>query len=221
VLSWLLLRGKCRDCATPISSRYPLVEAATALFFIIVTAAFVPTLALADGAAETISSLLVLVAFLYLAAISIALTLIDLDTHTLPNRIVLPAYLVLAPLLAGAGILAGNGSALISAAIGGGALFALYFAAAVLYAGGMGFGDVKLAGILGLSLGFLGWGPLVVGAFAAFFLGGLFGIVLILLRRAKKGTGIPFGPWMLAGAWIGIFWGDSLWTGYLQLVGLS
>ncbi len=88
------------------------------------------------------------------------------------------------------------------------ALFLFYLIAALVYPGGMGFGDVKLAGVLGLFLGFLGWGPLVVGAFAAFLLGGLFALVLVALRRAGRKSGIPFGPWMLAGAWVGIFFGS-------------
>ena len=85
----------------------------------------------------------------------------------------------------------------------------------------MGFGDVKLAGVLGLFLGFLGWAPLVVGAAAAFLLGGVFGIVLLIAGRAKRGRAIPFGPWMVVGAWIGIFAGEPLAAGYLKLVGLS
>jgi leader peptidase (prepilin peptidase)/N-methyltransferase len=85
----------------------------------------------------------------------------------------------------------------------------------------MGLGDVKLAGVLGVFLGYLGWGPLAVGAFSAFLLGGLFGIALVITGRARKGSGIPFGPWMLAGAWVGIFFGDAVWNGYLALVGLA
>jgi leader peptidase (prepilin peptidase)/N-methyltransferase len=84
----------------------------------------------------------------------------------------------------------------------------------------MGLGDVKLAGVLGLFLGYLGWGQLAAGAAAGFVLGGLFGAVLMLLRRARRGSGIPFGPWMLVGAWIGIVFGQQIAGGYLALVGL-
>src|SRR5690606_11872627 len=91
-------------------------------------------------------------------------------------------------------------------------LWAAYHAMAFLYPGGMGFGDVKLAGVLGMYLGFLGWGPLLVGAFAAFLLGGLFALGLVVTRKANRKSGIPFGPWMLVGAWVGIFAGDPLWT---------
>jgi leader peptidase (prepilin peptidase)/N-methyltransferase len=110
---------------------------------------------------------------------------------------------------------------LLRAAIAAAALFALYFIMAIAYPGGMGFGDVKLAGVLGLFLGFLGWGELAVGAFAAFVLGGVFGVVLLIARRAGRKSRIPFGPWMLLGAWVGVFFGGAIWTVYLGLYGLA
>lgn len=227
VVSWLLLRAKCRSCREPISARYPLVELATGILFIFVALRFWPAIASAIptvGSTSTtaaVAGFLTLIAFLYLAAISIALALIDLDTHTLPNKIVLPSYIVGAALLGTSGILAGDYSALITGAVGLVALFALYFAMAIAYPGGMGFGDVKLAGVLGLYLGFLGWGPLVVGAFAAFLLGGIYAIALVVAGKATRKNGIPFGPWMLAGAWVGVFIGGAAWNGYLSLVGLT
>jgi leader peptidase (prepilin peptidase)/N-methyltransferase len=96
----------------------------------------------------------------------------------------------------------------------------LYAILAFAYRGGMGLGDVKLAGVLGLFLGYLGWAPLVVGAFAAFLLGGLFSIVLLVLRRANRKSGIPFGPWMLGGAWVGVFFGAPVALQYLSVFGL-
>jgi leader peptidase (prepilin peptidase)/N-methyltransferase len=99
-------------------------------------------------------------------------------------------------------------------------MYVAYFLMAIAYPGGMGFGDVKLAGVLGLFLAWLGWGELLVGAFAAFVLGGVFSIILLAFRRAGRKSGIPFGPWMLAGAWVGIFLGDSIFAGYLSLFGL-
>ena len=238
VLSWLFLRGKCRDCAEPISKRYPLVELGTGLAFVAVTAWWVidggldtaagglldhrsAPLSLATRPTETaIASVVVLVAFLYLAAISVVLALIDLDVHKLPNAIVLPSYLVVGVLFAAAAALSGDWGALLRAAVGLAGMWVFYLILALVRPGGMGFGDVKLAGVLGAYLGWLGWGPLAVGAFAGFVLGGLFAIALIVLRRAKRTSGIPFGPWMLAGAWVGIFFGAPLFSGYLTAIGL-
>ncbi|TFW00124.1 prepilin peptidase [Leifsonia flava] len=210
VVSWLILRGRCRHCSEPISPRYPLVEAGTALAFV----------AVAVGAAFGLYSWVVVPASLYLAAISIALGLIDIDTHLLPNRIVLPSYLVVAALLVVAAVITGEWDALLRVAIGCAALFLFYFVLLLIYPAGMGFGDVKLAGVLGLALGWMGWPALIVGGFAAFLLGGIFSIALLATRKAGRKSGIPFGPWMLLGAWVGIFFGDAIATGYLSLVGL-
>jgi len=219
VVSWLVLRAKCRDCGAPISARYPLVELATGLLFAAAALRF--PIALDDAGTRAAASMLVLVAALYFAAVSVALAGIDLDTHKLPNAIVLPSYLVVGLLLAAASVIVGDLGYLLRAAIGAAVLFAAYFVMALVYPGGMGMGDVKLAGVIGLMLGFLGWGTLVVGAFAAFLLGGLFGIALLVGRRANRKSGIPFGPWMLAGAWLGIFIGERVWNGYLGLFGLA
>lgn len=226
VLSWLLLGGKCRNCGEAISKRYPLVELGTGIAFAGVVVWFVVAGASAGSAAgvgsvAAVGPILELVAFLYLAAVSVALGLIDLDTHRLPNSIVLPSYLVGIVLLGATALLGGDYSALLRAGIGMAALWLAYLLMALAYPGGMGFGDVKLAGVLGLFLGFLGWGPLVVGAFAAFLLGGLFSIGLLVARKANRKSGIPFGPWMLAGAWVGILVGSQVWGGYLSLIGVA
>lgn len=222
VVSWLVLRGRCRDCRARISMRYPLVELLTALAFAVVAAWALGRWGGEAVAGPGVAALaLTLAGFLYLAAISIALALIDLDTHRLPDRIVLPAYVVGALLLGGAALLAGDPGALVRAAVGGAASWLLYALLALAYPGGMGFGDVKLAGVLGLFLGFAGWGELVIGGFAAFVLGGAYGVVLLVARRATRRSGIPFGPWMLAGAWLGLFAGGPVAAAYLTAVGLG
>lgn len=82
-------------------------------------------------------------------------------------------------------------------------------------------GDVKLAGVIGLVLGWVGWSALAVGALAAFLLGGLAAAILIVARRASRTSGIPFGPWMLGGAWVGILLGEPIARGYLAVFGLD
>jgi leader peptidase (prepilin peptidase)/N-methyltransferase len=222
VLSWLVLRGRCRDCGAPISPRYPLVELSTGVAFAAVALWSIGgTVDSWMSSGATVAALLAFAAFLYLASISIALTLIDLDVHRLPDSLVLPSYVVAAALLSAASLLTGDLAALARAGIGLAALFLAYLIMALMYPGGMGYGDVKLAGLLGLYLGWLGWPQLIVGAFAAFLLGGLFAILLLLTRRAGRRSGIPFGPWMIAGAWVGIFFGDGIAEWYLGLFGLG
>lgn len=221
IVSWLVLRAKCRGCGTSISSRYPLVEAGTAIFFTVVAVVALSGSLGTANARTVVSGALVLIAFLYFAAITVVLGLIDIDTHTLPNRIVLPAYLVAVVLLVAASVVGGHYEALLRAGIGMVGLWLAYAAMAFAYPGGMGFGDVKLAGVVGILLGWSGWGALAVGALAAFILGGLYAMALIVLRRANRKSGIPFGPWMLAGAWLGIGVGNTVFPAYLSFFGLT
>lgn len=186
VLGWLVLRGRCAACRGPIGVRYPLVEIGTAALFVAVAARFGFTS--------------VLPAYLYLAAIAVALAVIDLDVRRLPDVIVLPSYAVGAGLL-----LAGGWSPLTRALLAMGALGLGYLAVAMAYPGAMGFGDVKLAGLLGLYLGWLGWTAVLVGTFAGFLLGGMAGMALVVSRRGGRKTALAFGPYMLAGALLAVF----------------
>ncbi|MGH9033479.1 MAG: prepilin peptidase, partial [Acidimicrobiia bacterium] len=95
------------------------------------------------------------------------------------------------------------------------AMFGAFYALASLRPADMGLGDVKLAGVLGLMLGWLGWGVVVVGAFLGFLLGGLAGVVLVLAGRAGRRSAIPFGPFMLLGALAAVAWGRPLLDAYL------
>lgn len=234
VLGWIVLRGRCASCRTRISPRYPIVEAITGVAFAVTawsgisvyegTLGTTLTAYLASPAwdgvvrpASVWATALVIGAFLYFAAISIVLTLIDLDTHRLPNSIVLPSYLVAGILFTVASWLSGDWTSLLRAAIGMSALYLFYAALRLIRPGGMGGGDVKLAGLIGLYLGWFGWGALAVGAFAAFVYGGVFGILLMLLRRAGRKSAIPFGPWMILGAWTGVFAGEAIGRWYVNL----
>jgi leader peptidase (prepilin peptidase)/N-methyltransferase len=221
VLSWLVLGGKCRDCKAGISVRYPFVELLTGVVFAAVALRFAPWDALMGTGAEIAGAAIETLAFAVLAGVGIALAWIDIDTQRLPDAIVLPAYPVFGALLVAAAATTGEWEALLRAGLGGAILLVGYFAMAFAYPRGMGLGDVKLAGLLGLALGWLGWGELAVGAFAPFLLGGLFAVALVVLKGAGRGSGIPFGPWMLGGTALAVFAGDPIWHSYLRLVGLE
>jgi leader peptidase (prepilin peptidase)/N-methyltransferase len=205
VVSWLVLRGRCRTCGEPISIRYPAVELLTAVVFGLLAWHFGWTWALP--------------AFLYLGAIGVALAAIDIDTKRLPDVIVLPSYAVAAVLLGAAAGLDHDWHALLRVAAGGVALWAFYLLLVLVYPRGMGWGDVKLAGVLGMYLGWLGWGPLIVGGFLGFLLGGLLGAALMVAGRAGRKTKIPYGPYMLLGAFLAVFWGQRIADWYRGILG--
>jgi leader peptidase (prepilin peptidase) / N-methyltransferase len=237
VISWLVLRGRCRDCHEPISARYPAVELFTGLIFLVMALHFGTTWELP--------------AYLYFAAIGVALAMIDFDVKRLPNAIVLPSYVVAGALLLLPAALDGQWADYLRAWEGAAALYLFFFIVRLIYPAGMGFGDVKFAFVVGMYLGYLGWGVLVIGAFSGFLIGGLVGIVVMLLpqpkdeqpvpvsvgsdapagdadtepsaesattearpsRRSKRR--VPFGPFMVIGAWVGILWGQALWNAYM------
>jgi leader peptidase (prepilin peptidase)/N-methyltransferase len=204
VLGWLILRGRCRDCAAPISPRYPLVEAATAGVFAV--------MALKFGLSPELP------AFVYLASVGIALALIDIDVKRLPDVLTLPSYGVGVVLLGVASL--DDPHSLLRAVLGAAAMFGLYFALCFAYPAGMGFGDVKLAGVLGLYLGWIGWDAWGVGLMLGFFLGGAFGIGVMIAKKGGRKTAVPFGPFMLLGALVGILAGPQLLDAYLRLTGV-
>jgi leader peptidase (prepilin peptidase)/N-methyltransferase len=158
---------------------------------------------------------LVLAACAYFGVMAVRLTVIDIRHHLLPNRIVFPSYGVGGVLLlaaVAAVLAAGADAASVPDAAarlfglpgmrifaGGAALWLFYFVLRMIYPPGMGFGDVKLAGVLGMYLGYLGWGHVFAGTFAAFLLGGLWSLGLLAARRGTLKPDIPFGPFMLAG----------------------
>lgn len=196
VFGWLLLRGRCYDCSEPISARYPLVEAATGVLFAAVTWRLL-----------AIDLPWALAAYLYLAAVGVALAMIDIDVLRLPDRIVLPSYAVVAVLLTIATVGADDWWPLGRAALGAAAMFAFYFALAFASPAGMGFGDVKLAGVLGALMGYLSWWALIIATFGAFLLGAIVGVALIVTRRGGRKTAIPFGPFMITAALATVFAG--------------
>ena len=138
------------------------------------------------------------------AAVAVVLGTVDLLEKRLPNAVLYPSMIVLVVLLSGTSAITGTWGALLSAFGGAAALFALYFVLAVISPSGIGMGDVKLAALIGLMLGYLGWVPLLVGGVAGFLIGGVTSVVALLSGRASLKTALPFGPAMLAGAILGI-----------------
>lgn len=160
----------------------------------------------------------VLPAYLYLGAVSVALAVIDIRTRRLPNPITLPSYPIGVALLGVAVPFVQDGPArFVHALIGMAGLYVFFLVLFLIYPKGMGFGDVKLAGLLGLYLGWFGFGVLIVGAFLGYILGGVYGLGAILAGRATRKTAIPFGPFMIAGALLAVFIGGWLVELYLSL----
>jgi leader peptidase (prepilin peptidase) / N-methyltransferase len=194
VVGWLVLRGSCADCRGPIPIRYPAVELLTGALFVLVTWRVVH-----------LDQLPALPALLTFTALGIAVGVIDLDTRRLPDALVLPAYPVLAVLLVAAAAVRDDWWAAARAGLGALALFAFFFALALISPRGMGFGDVKLAGVIGLVLGYLSWSALLLGGFAGFFLGAVVGVAMLASGAGTRMTALPFGPFMVLGALAGLW----------------
>jgi len=158
------------------------------------------------GAALLASTRVETVAFGVLALACALLVTIDLAEHRLPDVIVLPMYPILLGGFTATAAVSGEWGDLGRSVAAMAALGAGYFALAWINPAGLGLGDVKLAGVLGLFLGWFGWANLLAGTLAAFLLGGAFAVVLLITRRANRKTAFPFGPWMVAGAAAGAAW---------------
>ena len=192
VLSYVLLRGRCRQCRTPIGWRYPAVELATAVL-------------VAACVADFGVSLHALAAAIFCIAL-VAISAIDIERRIVPNRIVLPATLVVLAVM-----MAWKPSVEWSAAGFGAALF--LFLAALAYPAGMGMGDVKLALLMGAALGRTVPVALMLGMLAAMVPG-----IVLLAKHGKAGRkmGVPFGPFLALGSVVALFWGHDLLQAYLS-----
>jgi leader peptidase (prepilin peptidase)/N-methyltransferase len=199
VLSWLLLRGRCRRCGARISAVYPALELSTA-GLVVLAAVRYPD----PWQAVLVAGLLALMP---------GIAVIDLRHRIIPNRLTYPALLVSAVLIVVAWLL-GDAVDPLRAALGfllyGGGLFVV---AAV--SRGMGMGDVKLAALIGLVLGSLGLGFVGVAAGAAIVLGGLGAIVALAMGKGRK-SAIPFGPYLAAGAVVAGLWGEPISSWYVE-----
>jgi len=170
--------------------------------------------ALFAGMAARLADSWALPAYLVLTAGLVALALIDLEHYLLPNRIVYPLTVAMLALLTLAAVGDGDGDALIRAVLGGVAAFAALGVLHVASPRSMGFGDVKLAFVLGLALGWLGWGELLLGLFLGFLYGAVVGVTLMALRLRGRKDHVPFGPFLAAGTLTAVLWGDAILRWY-------
>jgi leader peptidase (prepilin peptidase)/N-methyltransferase len=154
-------------------------------------------------------------AWLVLFAALLAIAVIDLEHYIVPNRILIPLTAAAVPLLALA-VLGDDGDLtdFVRGLLGGVAGLIAMFALNLISPRGMGMGDVKMSFVLGLYLGFLGWGEVVLGFFAAFLLGALVGVALIVLKRRGPKDAVPFGPFLAAGTVLAALWGDPILRWY-------
>jgi leader peptidase (prepilin peptidase)/N-methyltransferase len=196
IISWLVLHGRCRSCELKISVQYPLVEIGTAVLFGTTAAHFGPSWNLA--------------VFLVLFIGLIPLMVIDFEKHLIPSRILYPTLIVDAAVLIADAIAHRSWRELFIAAAAGAIWFVIFFLINWLRPDALGFGDVRLVGLIGLCLGWLGVTTVFVGFFAADLLGIAIGVALIAAKRADRKTHVPLGVFLGIGAIFAMFVGPSI-----------
>jgi leader peptidase (prepilin peptidase)/N-methyltransferase len=205
IFSWLFLRGKCRSCHSPISIRYPLIELATAGLF--------------GGVAARIGYSWSLPAYLVLAAGLLALASIDLEHLLLPKRIVYPVLGLVSASLVIAAAATHHWHYLLVAGLSAIAWFIVFFAMNAISPRLLGFGDVRLAPVLGLALGWLGVRYVLLGFFAANLIGAVLGLSLIATKQMTREQQIPYGVFLALGTMLAIFAGPELLRPFQSLKG--
>lgn len=208
VLSFIVLRGKCRACGQPISWRYPVVELLTGFLFVAVFYHLYAT----TPDFGTPDSLLTLVAYLYFGSLMLATAFIDAAHRIIPNRITYPALIIGPLLLLSADVSRWRGI-LLGAVIGGGFLFLI----SLLKRDSMGGGDIKLGLVMGIFLG----APVVVALFISSLLGAVYGLALVAAKKRNLRDALSFGPFLALGALLSFFWATPILNWYLGLIGLS
>jgi leader peptidase (prepilin peptidase)/N-methyltransferase len=203
LLSYVVLRGRCRHCGAPISPRYPLLELATAGLFV--------------AAVLRIEDVAVAALVAPFLGLLLAVAVVDAGHRIVPNVIVYPSLAVFGVALVGLRVAGRDvdlaGGAIGLAAFGGGLLLL-----ALIRPGGMGMGDVKLAALIGLVVGALGLRILAVAAGLGILAGGVGGTVALLAGRSRK-SALPFGPFLAAGAGVAVLYGAEIADAYLGLLG--
>ncbi|ENN97903.1 MULTISPECIES: A24 family peptidase [Pseudoalteromonas] len=202
IISWIMLKGKCANCSNPISARYPIVEAITALLSLVIAYSF--------GATE--HALL----YIFVTWILVALTFIDIDHMLLPDQLTLP-LVWLALIAAVMGITISPGDAIVGAACGYLSLWSVFWLFKLLTGKeGMGYGDFKLLAVFGALLG---WQSLLTIILLSSVVGAIIGIALLSIQGKDKATPIPFGPYLAIAGWITLLWGAQIQAAYFNLIG--
>ena len=202
IISWIVLKGKCANCSNPISARYPIVEAITALLSLVIAYSF--------GATE--HALL----YIFVTWILVALTFIDIDHMLLPDQLTLP-LVWLALIAAVMGITISPGDAIVGAACGYLSLWSVFWLFKLLTGKeGMGYGDFKLLAVFGALLG---WQSLLTIILLSSVVGAIIGIALLSIQGKDKATPIPFGPYLAIAGWITLLWGAQIQAAYFNLIG--
>jgi len=201
VLSWLVLRGRCRTCRARISARYPLIELATAGLFAATAVRF--------GARYALP------AYLALGAGLIALSAIDLKHKLLPNRVVYPTGYAVGLLLFLAGLAEAEPRRIGWALLGAAGSFGAFFLLHLVSPQGMAFGDVRLSFVLGMAVGWLGLSLVPLFLFVSFLSSACVGMVYAVASRKGLKAAIPFGPFLAFGAEVAVFIGPRLVRAYL------
>jgi len=194
ILSFLWLKGRCRDCRAPIARRYPIVEAVTVGLFWL--------------AVWRIGLRIDLIPALAFLSALVAITAIDLEHHLIPDRITLPGI----PLGLLANLLTTKGSvwdSVVGILVGGG----IFFVVILLSRGGMGGGDMKLGAMIGA---YLGWRLTILAIFSAVVLGGAVAVWLLLTGIRRRKDPVPFGPFLALGSILSLFWGEEILGWYLR-----
>ena len=203
VFSYLIQKGRCRHCDNPISPRYPAVEILTAVLSIVVVWKL-------GFSYQTVAALI-------LTWSLIALSFIDIDRQILPDAITLP-LLWIGLLISLSGAFSTPQESIIGAVLGYLSLWSLYHLFRLLTGKeGMGYGDFKLLGMFGA---WLGWQYLPITILASSLVGAIFGIAMLILGRHRKGTPMPFGPYLAIAGWVAMLWGPEINQAYLQATGL-
>jgi leader peptidase (prepilin peptidase)/N-methyltransferase len=196
VISWLVLRGRCRNCHAAISPRYLIVEVATGTLF--------------AGVAARMGFVWQLLAYLTLVATLLALSCIDIELLVLPKKVIYPSLVLVSGFLVLASAADNEWGRLLFGVICAGAWFLLFFLMNFASPRILGFGDVRLAPLLGVALGWLGWRYALLGFFAANVFGAAIGVSLIATKRMARDQPIPYGVFLAAGAAFAIFAGPEI-----------